>query len=256
MKKIIAIIFAAMLLASMSCSFTPAIALEEPAAITYEDYLNFPNLIEAEQQRMDNAHIMAEAARALGFVDSDVIIQSAKEIWHEAFNNKAKYQNDYAKVSADWEARRQEYDQATFVWEYFKKLGYSDVVCAGMMGNFMVETGGYELTLKYDDISPGGSWYGIAQWNKIYYPDVWYTSLEEQCDYLENTIRPIFKEFGGAYKRGFTYNDFLVMDSSSEAALCFAKVYERCSGASYHIRQNCAIKAYNYYVGEYNGINS
>ena len=43
-------------------------------------------------------------------------------------------------------------------------------------------------------------------------------------------------------------NDFLNMTSITDAALAFAKCYERCASGSYTVRQNNAITAYNYFV--------
>ena len=40
------------------------------------------------------------------------------------------------------------------------------------------------------------------------------------------------------------------MTSITDAALAFAKCYERCGSGSYTTRQNNAIIAYNYFVSE------
>ena len=109
----------------------------------------------------------------------------------------------------------------------------------------MAEVGGNTLDIQYDIY--GSSYYGMCQWNKAY-SEVWGASLEEQCNYLEDTIEYEFDTFGYAYKRGFDYNDFLNMTSITDAALAFAKCYERCASGSYTVRQNNAITAYNYFV--------
>ena len=38
------------------------------------------------------------------------------------------------------------------------------------------------------------------------------------------------------------------MTNARDAAKAFAKCYERCSSATYNVRQNNAEKAYNYFV--------
>ena len=43
-------------------------------------------------------------------------------------------------------------------------------------------------------------------------------------------------------------DSFLAMTNERDVALAFAKCYERCSSASYTVRQNNAEKAYDYFV--------
>lgn len=140
------------------------------------------------------------------------------------------------------------YKHATKVWNYLKSKGYSDVVCAGIMGNFMTETGGHTLALNPTAYGGNGKYYGIAQWSVKYYPKVAGKDLDYQLDYLSKTIKREFDACGHLYKKGFTYEDFLKMDSPRDAALAFAKVYERCGSGSYNKRQNGAEIAYDYFT--------
>lgn len=140
------------------------------------------------------------------------------------------------------------YKHATTVWNYLKSEGYSDVVCAGIMGNFMTETGGHTLNIDPYDYSSNGRYYGIAQWSSKYYPDVHGKDLDYQLDFLSKTIKKEFDNYGRLYKRGFTYEDLLNLDSPRDAALAFAKVYERCGSGSYGKRQNGAEVAYDYFT--------
>ena len=157
-------------------------------------------------------------------------------------NNKPLATPDEAKPSNG------EYKHATKVWNYLRSKGYSNVVCAGIMGNFMTETGGHTLNLKPNLYSSSGNYYGIAQWSVKYYPKVIGKDLDYQLDFLYNTIEKEFDNFGHLYKKGFTYEDFLELDSPRDAALAFAKVYERCGSGSYNKRQNGAEKAYDYFT--------
>ena len=147
-----------------------------------------------------------------------------------------------------WQKRKSEYPVASYIWLYMKELGWSDVVCAGIMGNMMAETGGN--TLDLEPYLYYGQFYGICQW---YLP---YTNgylsgadLEYQCDYLRDTIEEEFRVFGYKYSSYMNYSNFLDLSSPSEAALAFAKCYERCASFSYDVRQSNAQKAYNYFVG-------
>jgi hypothetical protein len=144
-----------------------------------------------------------------------------------------------------------EYYYAAKVWAYFKKLGFSDDVTAGIIGNMMVETGGGTLNLKPTSYSASGSYYGLCQWSLYYSPHMADTSFETQLDYLITDMPNQFKTFGKLYKSGFTYDKFLALDTPAAAALAFAKVYERCASGSYGLRQEAARNAYDYFANSY-----
>lgn len=88
----------------------------------------------------------------------------------------------------------------------------------------------------------------MCQWNKAYSEGVWGASLEEQCAFLRDTIAYEIDTFGYAYKKGFDYEDFLQLTDCKQAALAFAKAYERCGSGSYAVRQKNALAAYNYFI--------
>lgn len=132
------------------------------------------------------------------------------------------------------------YPEADYIWNYLKDLGYSDYVCAGILGNIMVEVGGNTLIL--DVLASNKNYYGFCQWSRKYYPEVIGKSLEEQCDFLSSNIEYELNTFGCGYET------FLKKDSSRAAALSFSKGYERCGKNTYSLRQDCAEIAYNYFV--------
>lgn len=147
-----------------------------------------------------------------------------------------------------WIARMEEYPVATTIWLYLKDLGYSDYVCAGILGNIMAEVGGQTLKIQYELYDKSGKYYGICQWSNAYYPQVHGTTLDYQLNFLRDTIQKEFKIFGYIYQNGFTYDKFLQLTDEEAAAMAFAKVYERCGSGSYSVRQKNAKKAYNYFV--------
>ena len=254
MKRFISIILSLIILLSMVCSCnSPFIAIASAYSVQYNDntsytYDDLDILIEliAEQiSNMNAAHQMADAARQLGYSEDHDVIKLAVEEYNNANEIRQDYQQVYDELMEHWHQKEEEYPVATYIWSYFKELGYSNQVCAGILGNIMAEVGGNTLDIQYDIY--GSSYYGMCQWNKAY-SEVWGASLEEQCNYLEDTIEYEFDTFGYAYKRGFDYNDFLNMTSITDAALAFAKCYERCASGSYTVRQNNAITAYNYFV--------
>lgn len=148
-----------------------------------------------------------------------------------------------------WEKKLEEYPYAVKTWFYLKDMGYSDVACAGIMGNLMAECGGHTLNLDpylYDAAT--GQYYGMFQWSKKWYPEAHGMSFEEQLDYYKETTYPVFKTWGSNYADGFTHDDFNRLESPRDAALAFAKIYERCADWTYERRQNFSEVAYEYFV--------
>jgi hypothetical protein len=148
---------------------------------------------------------------------------------------------------AHYITRENEYYHATKVWEYFMQRGYGEVVTSAILGNMMIETSGGTLNINPNIYSPGGSYYGLCQWSVYYYPGVAGLPFEHQLDYLIGDMPYQFNTFGGCYKYGFDYEDFLAMTDPAEAAYAFAKVYERCAAWSCDLRRSPAVLAYNYF---------
>lgn len=144
---------------------------------------------------------------------------------------------------------KSKYPVATEVWNYMKALGWSDAVCAGIMGNMMAEVGGHTLNLRYDAYDKNKAYYGLCQWSGKYYPQIQGTDLKTQCDFLRDTIKKQIDIYGKRYASGMNYKEFLKLEDPKEVALCFAIAYERCSSATYSVRQTNAVKAYDYFVG-------
>lgn len=143
---------------------------------------------------------------------------------------------------------RSEYRYAADTWLFLKQNGYNDVVASAIIGNMMIETSGGSLDIIPSIYNPSGGYYGLCQWSLYYRPEVADMPFEEQLNYLHNDMAKEFKTFGKCYKKGFTFEDFLNMDDPAEAALAFAKVYERCSTISYNLRAYAATEAYEYFV--------
>lgn len=143
-----------------------------------------------------------------------------------------------------WNLRSEEYPVATQVWLFMKDQGWSDAVCAGILGNMMTECGGHTLDLQWWLYDYSGWFYGVCQWHKGYYPEVQGQSLEYQLQHLANTMEQEFGMFGSN-----ALNRFLSMTDPASVALDFAKKYERCAATewNYVSRQNNAWIAYNYF---------
>lgn len=250
MKKFIGMLCLALLLISLSgCAEHAEAQYSIPyrsSIYTYSDINKLSKIISEQAKLMDAAHQIADGARILGYPEDHAIIQVAKEEWNTANNIYLEYKEIYDQLADKWNEKKSEYPEAEYVWSYLKTLGYSDEVCAGILGNIMNEAGGNTLAIQ-PTVSTS-SYYGICQWGR-HYPNVWGCSLEEQCDFLRDTIEYEINTFGYAYAKNFDYQDFLQLKDSKKVALAFAKCYERCSSGSYKSRQSNAITAYNYFVG-------
>ena len=140
-----------------------------------------------------------------------------------------------------------EHYYATKVWLYLRQKGFSQEITCAIIGNMMIETSGGSLDLNPVIYSPSGNYYGLCQWSKKYYPEAHGLSFEQQLEFLLNNIEWEINTFGKCYKEGFKYKDFLNMTDVEDAALAFAKSYERCSSVSYEMRQEAAVVAYEYF---------
>jgi hypothetical protein len=164
----------------------------------------------------------------------------------------AERQRDYM---LKWAEKEEEYCYATRTWKYLKSLGYSDVACAGIIGNLMAECGGNTLKLDpYVYEKATGKYYGMFQWSTYYYPEIKGGSFEEQLNYYAKTSIQAFKTYGKNYAKGFTLEDFNKLTDPREAALAFAKIYERCASWTYGRRQDFAEVAYQYFVLDFEEI--
>lgn len=166
------------------------------------------------------------------------------------------YEQDYLEIiqreeeDAKWQKRYEEYPVATKVWLFLKnEMGYSDYVCAGIIGNMMAECGGQTLKLKWDARNKKSNCYGLCQWHPKYYPELQGTTLEEQLEHMRTSFpKTLSRYMDACYKKGFTYEDFLALEDPSEIAYIFCVVYERPGPGSYNVRRENAIKAYEYFT--------
>lgn len=133
------------------------------------------------------------------------------------------------------------YNQAQEVWNYLRDLGLNEYVCAGILGNIMAEVGGQTLDISRWPQYSQGTYYGICQWagsRKNRLLNDFGTTLEDQIRFLSVELFEVIPKD----------NSFYNMQDEKEAALYFAKYYERCSSKYYVIRQNNATKALAYFT--------
>ena len=163
---------------------------------------------------------------------------------------EARIEAEEARIEAMRSEKSGEYPVATQVWRYMKEeLGWNDYVCAGVMGNMMAEVGGQTLNLQpYLYGHSGANYYGLCQWSSRYYPSIQGADVDAQLDFLASTVKKELDTYGYLFRSGLDYEAFCNLTDAEDAAMAFAKAYERCGSGSYGVRQRNAIKAYNYFV--------
>lgn len=187
-----------------------------------------------EEELADVRSLMAEYEETIAAIEAE----------------EARIEAERARIEAMWSEKAGEYPVATQVWRYMKEeLGWNDYVCAGVIGNMMAEVGGQTLNLQpFLYGHSGGGYYGICQWSGRYYPSIQGASLEAQLNFLRDTVQEELDTYGCLFRSGMDYESFCALTDAEDAALAFAKAYERCGSGSYRVRQRNAINAYNYFV--------
>ena len=157
----------------------------------------------------------------------------------------------YEQQEAHFEKCAQEYPVATQVWLYMKnEFGWSDTVCAGIMGNLMAECGGcWTSDLNWQLDKPHGT--GMVQWlgsrrtqlKQIYGDN---PTVEEQLEFMRDEL------YGtdGVTKQvtDWQLNKIMNAETPEECAFAFATYFERCAEQHRSIRKGYARRAYEYFV--------
>lgn len=200
--------------------------------------------VETYQERINTAMEMIELALKLDYDFNHPVVKIARQEIQNSQREKEYYEELLEIENQKWEKRMEEYPAATEIWLYLKNLGYSDYVCAGILGNIMTEVGGQTLNIQY---WLSNAYYGMCQWSKGY-GEVWGKDLNGQLDFLAKTIQYEFDTYGNKYQKGFNFEKFLALEDEQEAAKAFAKCYERCGSFSYTARKSNAKKAFKYFT--------
>ena len=187
---------------------------------------------------VDERHLVEE-----GLIDVRGLISEYQE-------QVSAIEAEEARIEAMWNEKSGEYPVATQVWRYMKEdLGWNDYVCAGVMGNMMAEVGGQTLNLQpYLYGHSGANYYGLCQWSSRYYPSIQGADVDAQLDFLASTVKKELDTYGYLFRSGLDYEAFCNLTDAEDAAMEFAKAYERCGSGSYGVRQRNAINAYKYFV--------
>lgn len=198
----------------------------------------------ATADRITAARAIYDNFLALGYAEDHPAVELAR-------NELARAEDDYAyyeerKEEIKWNTRYEEYPTATIVWRYMSEtLGWSDEVCAGVMGNMMAECGGQTLNLQWN-IYSATSFYGLCQWHPRYFASLQGASLETQLEFLGVSTKDTFDGWAGDVFN-CDYEKFLASEDCETAARLFCIVYERPSGYQTQRSRNARV-AYNYFT--------
>ena len=194
-----------------------------------------------EEELIDVRGLISEYQEQISAIEAEEARIEAEE---------ARIEAEEARIEAMRSEKSGEYPVATQVWRYMKEeLGWNDYVCAGVMGNMMAEVGGQTLNLQpYLYGHSGANYYGLCQWSSRYYPSIQGADVDAQLDFLASTVKKELDTYGYLFRSGLDYEAFCNLTDAEDAAMAFAKAYERCGSGSYGVRQRNAIKAYNYFV--------
>lgn len=151
-----------------------------------------------------------------------------------------------------WDERYEEYPIATEVWLYMKnEFGWSDIVCAGIMGNLMRETGGDTFHLKPETNSSTGL--GLAQWIGQRKKDISnkYGGVPSVAEQLEHIKDELYGTNGVRQQVSDWQRDKIFNAKTAEkCAAEFARWFERPASTNYAKRKTNAARAYEYFTKE------
>lgn len=227
------------------------VVVERVEPTTYDEA---NSLLDEATKRQETAQIVIDGLTELGYEsDHPAIVMAYAELKNRTAD-VVYYQEKQVEWEEihKWEVRAEEYPVATQAWLYMKnELGFSDVVCAGIMGNMMAECGGcWTSDLDWDVSSSSG--YGMIQWLggrkqqlfSIYGSN---PSVENQLDFVKDELYGT----NGVTKQvtDSQLDKIINAETPEDCAYAFACYYERCGEGHRWVRRDYAKRAYEYFVG-------
>ena len=228
-----------------------AVVVERVEPTTYDEA---NNLLDEATKRQETAQMVLDGLTELGYEpDHPAIVMAYAELENRTAD-VAYYQEKQAEWEEihKWEVRASEYPVATQVWLYMKEeFGWSDTVCAGIMGNMMAECGGcWTSDLDWNVSSSSG--YGMIQWlggRKQQLFNIYGSSpsIEDQLNFMKDELYGT----NGVTKQvtDSQLNKIMNADSPEDCAYAFACYFERCGEGHRWVRRDYARRAYDYFVG-------
>lgn len=204
-------------------------------------------LINTKEELNNTEEELANTKKSLK--DTEEKLNSTKKELAKAKKTIEDLSKKKTSTKSSTSTKTSNYTVATQVWKELKSYGWSDVACAGIMGNLMAETGGGTLKLNWKSNSSSGL--GLVQWiggrrNAIVKKYGTTPTIKQQIKFMHDELygtngvrRQVSKD---------QLNAILKAKTPEDAAYAFASYYERCATQYRNIRKSYARKAYNYFV--------
>ena len=227
------------------------VVVERVEPTTYDEA---NSLLDETTKCQETAQMVLDGLIELGYEpDHPAIVMAYAELENRTAD-VAYYQEKQVEWEEihKWEVRASDYPIATQVWLYMKEeFGWSDTVCAGIMGNMMAECGGcWTSDLDWDVSSSSG--YGMIQWlggRKQQLFNIYGSSpsIEDQLNFMKDEL---YGTNGVTKQVTDSQLDAIInADSSEDCAYAFACYFERCGEDNRWVRRDYARRAYDYFVG-------
>lgn len=227
------------------------VVVERVEPTTYDEAIS---LLDEATKRQETAQMVLDGLTELGYEpDHPAIVMAYTEL-----ENRTADVDYYQEKQVEWEeihkweVRASEYPVATQVWLYMKEeFGWSDTVCAGIMGNMMAECGGCWTSDLHWNVS-SSSGYGMIQWlggRKQQLFNIYGSSpsIEDQLNFMKDELYGT----NGVTKQvtDSQLDKIMNADSPEDCAYAFACYFERCGEGHRWVRRDYARRAYDYFVG-------
>lgn len=210
-------------------------------------------LLEKAIERQEIAQTVLGGLTTLGYDENHPAVVLAQTDVENATGDIQYYQKKQTEWEEihKWEIRKEEYPAATEAWLIMKdEFGWSDTVCAGIIGNLMAECGGcWTQDLDWQINTKHGL--GMVQWIggrrsqliSLYGDN---PTVREQMMFMRDELYGL----NGVTKQVTDSQLDAIMNASSpeECAYAFASYYERCAQQHRAPRKGYARTAYEYFV--------
>ena len=226
------------------------VVVERVEPTTYDEA---NSLLDEATKHQETAQMVIDGLTELGYEpDHPAIVMAYAELENRTAD-VAYYQEKQIEWEEihKWEVRASEYPVATQVWLYMKEeFGWSDTVCAGIMGNMMAECGGcWTQDLDWQANTQHGM--GLVQWiggrrAQLINRYGSNPTVKEQLNFVKDELYGT----NGVTQQVTDSQLDKIMNASSpeECAFAFASYYERCAEQHRAPRRGYARTAYEYFV--------
>lgn len=241
------------------CTEEPVICIELNPKLMRHEFLYKENLSLNEVKKIvaDISNYLIRLEEEIQSLPIDAInyeesATALRETCTELKTILSLYNSDLESLLAEelrWQRKSEEYPIATQVWLYMKNnFGWSDIVCAGIMGNIMAEIGGG--TLDFSDWNHDDGPYGMFQWlgqREIDIKQIYGTmpSIEEQLEFMYDELYGTDEVIQQVtdWQRDRIFN----ASTLEKVAVYFCIYFER-PGNSGYVRKGYARIAYDYFT--------